>query len=151
PLLAAGGRHAQAPLDETAAPHAGRPATRFRPQDGVPQRPLGRVVRRLDPAPPEEGPQVLLAPPTTSGTSPPSSRWRATRPGPGPAGHPTGSAGHSPGLCSRPSPRRGACATSGTAGPSTRATPSRSPTPRHGDRSLPENPCEDATSSIDAA
>jgi NAD(P)-dependent dehydrogenase (short-subunit alcohol dehydrogenase family) len=31
------------------------------PVKGVPQRPLRRVVRRLDPSHPEEGPQVLLA------------------------------------------------------------------------------------------
>ena len=60
-LLAAGRRHGQDPLDEPTAPRADRPATRLAPQDGVPQRPLRRVIRRLDPTHPEEGPQVLLA------------------------------------------------------------------------------------------
>src|SRR5262249_33626365 len=36
-------------------------SARSPPPDGVPQRPLRRVVRRLDPPHPEEGPQVLLA------------------------------------------------------------------------------------------
>src|SRR5262249_44367418 len=61
PLLPAGRHHREHPLDEPAAPLTGRPAARLAPQDGVPQRPLRRVVRRLDPPDPEECPQVLLA------------------------------------------------------------------------------------------
>jgi hypothetical protein len=115
PLLAASSRHAQHSLDKPAAPLARCPAARLPPQDGVPQRPLRRVVRRLDPLHPQEGPQVLRAP-ASSGTSPRSSRWRTTHRGSGPAGRPTGSAGHSPGTFPRPSRRPDTCATSGTAG-----------------------------------
>src|SRR5262249_28069698 len=60
PLLSAGFSDAQDSLDDPTAPLTIRPAAALPPQDGVAQRSLGGVIRRLDGLMPHEGPQLPL-------------------------------------------------------------------------------------------
>src|SRR5438128_19210 len=48
------------PLDEAAAGFAVAAVARFAPNDGVPDRPLRGIVRRVDPVAADEGPQRVL-------------------------------------------------------------------------------------------
>src|SRR5262249_22153009 len=60
PLLTTRLSGAQHSLAQRAAPAPVRPAAPLPPQDGLPQRPLGGVVRRLDALTPHERPQLPL-------------------------------------------------------------------------------------------